>query len=320
MPPLWHNWNNQGNSSANARHGFGWQNQPRPQNGRAPYPQNGNWHAARQNHIAQLIGQHGGQTSGMTPGMAPMQGMGPTQPMPQAMAPAVPAMPQGMGMGGMQGAAPMPPGGAPSDGQPMRFDQPLPDGVQMFPATAENMQQLYTIGTGAASPPALPSAPPPTPTPDSIPAPGLDAQTHPTALPTPAPMPPQSVAGKLRELMQSEQNGAMFYRHLSDRAPRDAYGKMLMQISLGCADRQKAFDMLRKKWESDDFTPQEHAVSQPVDFYKGIRFAILEEGRLLRDLSDLLDNVDDFAMVKKLYGQITRKISDIQFLHVMMSV
>ena len=330
MPPLWNSSGQHlGNASANGRGTAGqqgrFQNQSRSQFQSQGQPMHGSnqWHAARQGYISQLVGQHGGQIGGHAmPQMMP-QGMG----MPSAL-PQMNAMPQGVStmppMMPQQGASAMPPAGTLPQGVPQigtlpqtanqqnNMPQSLPDGVQMFPASEENMRQLYSLGAN----------PPPAPDAASIsstsPAPTMAGLSTASPAPLPSTPPADSRAAKLRELIQGEQNGAAFYHHLSVRAPRAAYSKILTQLSLGCAGRQKILDTLRQSTDSGTFTPTVNDADNTMGFYNSIRFAILEESRMLRDLSDLYDQTNDAAAAKQINSQMARKINDVQLLQYML--
>ena len=202
-----------------------------------------------------------------------------------------------------------------------RANRGLPDGVRYEPLDDATMQLLRENGHLPELPEPKPSASQP-----SIPLPTVPPQVIPPVasapvIPSPAPVtsnfqttPPkqqdsnaQHIMNIIQGLIQDERNAQVFYGHLTTQAASHTVQSALSEIAKDChRSTQQLSHMLATQYNSD-FAPVEAKINTGLEIKKALALALEEEGKSLRALSDLLEDVGSVESEKIIQQIINKK-------------
>jgi len=188
----------------------------------------------------------------------------------------------------------------------------LPDGVQVQPITAANMNMLQGMNfkqpvqqAGQASEPVRrEEAAPPAP-----------VQQEEAALPGPT---DDILENSLRELIQDEYNSSRFYTYMATKAAQPVYADYFNRESNNCGERMKKLNEFYVKHGENAFSPLDTELNTRVDFHTGVSWAVAVESGALKKFGSLYENAPDDRSARMIFNHVCGKISHIMMLILIM--
>ncbi len=190
------------------------------------------------------------------------------------------------------------------------FSQPLPDGITIQPLNEETLKEIHGIS------PDLSNISPP-----------LINNENTFELNQLKEIPEQitpkierrSINDRLADIIQNEKNGANYYKRLAEIAPKSEYKSLLNKISDYCDLSRNNINSVYKRYKGEYFEPKEADLKYHTKFRDGVFFAILEESRNIRELSEFFEETEDSFISKHLLCHLYRKTSDLNILQAILS-
>ncbi|MCL2570957.1 MAG: hypothetical protein FWE11_01010 [Defluviitaleaceae bacterium] len=208
-----------------------------------------------------------------------------------------------------------------------RANHGLPDGVRYEPLDDATMQLLRDNGHL----PELPEAKSPAPQPSIasnpvIPpsAPIIAPTASASATPPPTPVTPmfqtplqppltepepnrQNIINIIQGLIQDERNAQVFYGHLTTQAASHTIQSTLSEIAKDCHRNSQQLSHILTTQHNSDFTPVEAKINTGLEIKEALALALEEEGKSLRVLSYLLEDVGSTSSEKIIQQIINKK-------------
>lgn len=112
-------------------------------------------------------------------------------------------------------------------------------------------------------------------------------------MPPPLPAPNQPIVNPLfehiGEFCQNEKNASEFYRHLSEQSTAESGREALKHIAVRASARSEALKALYDKTTKAVFHPQDRNIKKDIGYFEGLRMAIREENKLIKDCMAVLE-------------------------------
>ena len=140
-------------------------------------------------------------------------------------------------------------------------------------------------------------------------------QTDTAPFPEPSSSNPHPNAVALAHLAQDERNAQIYYRHLAESAPREDFKAVIHNMSELCRERTNMHSSLSARLYGRDFSPEDAEINTQISFEEGVAWAMAEETKAMRTLSELLVQLDDAEAVRTLQNMINRKMVDYNMLN-----
>ncbi len=154
--------------------------------------------------------------------------------------------------------------------------------------------------------------------------PGLTGETSQSQIPVSAPgLAAEDNVIKFKPLqtcMQNERNSALFYEDLSKIAPTEYSKSLIQNIKARCEKRQKTLFNLHKDLGGQEYTPKESKIRKARSFYDGLLIAIYEESATMKELSELIESVENDKFLRKLYSQVADRVSQLYTLQYLLAL
>lgn len=125
----------------------------------------------------------------------------------------------------------------------------------------------------------------------------------------------KKILDDLSDFVQNERNSSIFYKFLSEICVKDGFKTILEKMSADCLKQSNDYNNIYKNIFGNNFKITESKIDDSVDFNRGIRWAIEEENISLEILTNITERVKDSKIKSQLNIFIYKKISRINFLH-----
>jgi hypothetical protein len=145
-------------------------------------------------------------------------------------------------------------------------------------------------------------------TPQTPPQPTQSTQSAPQT-------PSAKTATSLGEFIQYGRNANIFYDHLANSTPSAEYREYLQTIGESGNNLKKICDDIFARSYAGPFQPRDTPIDVQLPFKDGVKRAIVEESRLLRELSEFGEGALDPQVQRRVQRLINDKISDLSMLH-----
>lgn len=193
---------------------------------------------------------------------------------------------------------------------------PLPDGVRYEPLDQRTLEQIQKVAPNFAGLSAAPSSAGNIPQ-EPVNVPHVTENITPVFAPALPVFDEQHISDKLRQFMQNERNGSIYYKNLATVALKPAQRRVLNEISESCKERGAAYNAAYHGYKNEDYEPAEAEILNVSSFHDGVHLAIEEESYAIRELIALYEKITDDSLSRTLNSQIHRKASDVNLLRLM---
>lgn len=126
----------------------------------------------------------------------------------------------------------------------------------------------------------------------------------------------EKVIGCLKDFIQDERNGSVFYSSLSNLCNNEFYKNRLKKISEECNLGKKYFKDYYKTLKSEEFEPKELPINVNINLKNGLILAIEEEMKSYDKICTILDEIPSEDS-KYFYKMALKKLNRINFIQYM---
>lgn len=120
----------------------------------------------------------------------------------------------------------------------------------------------------------------------------------------------------LKEFIQDEKNGSIFYKSLSNNCNNKLYKDKLINISNECSTESKNLINLYKSLKNEEFEPKNININTNIPFKTGLLFAIEEEIKSYDRICNILDKLPP-ENTRNFYKIALKKLSRINSIQYM---
>lgn len=125
---------------------------------------------------------------------------------------------------------------------------------------------------------------------------------------------PDSLTATLVSWIQNERNGALFYEHLAAVSGDSDRRRLLHDIADTSRRHSQLFNTIYKERKGTGYEVRETGVETGVGFREGLRWAIREESKAVKELADLAEKPELDGVYRSLNAALCRKLSDLALL------
>jgi len=123
------------------------------------------------------------------------------------------------------------------------------------------------------------------------------------------------LAGKISDLIQGETNSIAYYESLvKSHGVTEENRELVLELLNSKRQQVQNITDLYRMMAKTDWRPKEMEIESTKNFRVGISYALLQESRLLRDVSRIYSNINDEMQQRVMNSVLHSKIADIAHL------